>query len=127
MPDVAAKAGAAVTGSGRFDFPNQCNNVLAFPGLMRGAVAARATRVSHGMCLAAARAIADHVPESELSAINVLPSPLDPELCPRVAEAVVEAAKQEGLARRSVEAGEVAEGIRQQARHAARFQEIRLG
>jgi malate dehydrogenase (oxaloacetate-decarboxylating) len=99
LPHEARAAGAAIAASGRFDFPNQCNNVLAFPGLMRGALDSKAKRISLGMCLAASRAIAESVSPTQLSANSILPSPLDDHLHPRVAEAVAVAAVAEGLAR----------------------------
>ncbi|MGE0341109.1 MAG: NADP-dependent malic enzyme [Xanthobacteraceae bacterium] len=113
MPSAALAAGAAISGSGRFDEPNQCNNVLAFPGVMRGAVDTRAKMVTETMCLAASHAIAAHVGETELRFDNILPSPLDPELCPVVAEAVAKQAQVEGLARRSRAPGVVAAGVRE--------------
>lgn len=113
MPDLALHAGAAVAGSGRFDFPNQCNNVLAFPGIMRGAIETRTVRISEGICLAAARAIAGHVPDAALRFDNVLPTPLDPALCPVVAEAVAAEAIKEGLAQRSPAPGTVANIVRE--------------
>jgi malate dehydrogenase (oxaloacetate-decarboxylating) len=99
LPDQAKSAGAAVTASGRFDYPNNCNNVLAFPALMRGALDTKARRVSLGMCLAAAKAIAACVPRQELSPDRILPSPLSEDLYPTVAQAVADAAVAEGLAR----------------------------
>ena len=89
MPDEAAAGGAAVIGTGRSDFPNQVNNVLAFPGVFRGALDARATRVTSDMCLAAAGALAAMVPEPTAGAI--LPSPLDRSVAPTVGKAVAEA------------------------------------
>ncbi len=112
LPDAARAAGAAVVASGRFDYPNHCNNVLAFPALMRGALDCKARRVSLGMCLAAAYAIAAAVPGQALAADNILPSPLDPELYPDVAEAVAQAAVAEGLARVVPPAGAVADNTR---------------
>jgi malate dehydrogenase (oxaloacetate-decarboxylating) len=108
MPDEARKAGAAIVASGRFDYPNSCNNVLAFPGLMRGAIDSKARRVSLGMCLAAARAIAGTLAEGALGPNRILPSPLDNDLHPNVAEAVAQAAIEEGLARVRLTAGEIA-------------------
>lgn len=113
MPSAALAAGAAISGSGRFDEPNQCNNVLAFPGVMRGAVDTRARMITETMCLAASHAIASHVAEAALRFDNILPNPLDPELCPAVAEAVAKQAQVEGLARRSRAPGEVAAGVRE--------------
>lgn len=113
MPSAALAAGAAIAGSGRFDEPNQCNNVLAFPGVMRGAVDTRAKVITETICLAASQAIAAHVGEAELRFDNILPSPLDPELCPVVAEAVAKQAQIEGVARRSCAPGVVAAGVRE--------------
>lgn len=112
MPDEAMAAGAAVTASGRFDFPNHCNNVLAFPSLMRGALDVKAKRISREMCLAAARRIAGLVPEDQVSATNLLPSPLDDDLYPEVSEAVARAAIEENLARVVLPEGAVAENTR---------------
>ncbi len=113
MPSAALAAGAAISGSGRFDEPNQCNNVLAFPGIMRGAVDTAAKRITETICLAASRAIAGRVQENELKFDNVLPSPLDPDLCPAVAEAVARQAMAEGLARKHRAPGEIAAGVRE--------------
>lgn len=122
MPTAAFAAGAAVAGSGRFDEPNQCNNVLAFPGIMRGAVDTCAVRVTETMCLAAAEAIAGRIPDGDLRGDNVLPSPLDPDLCPNVAEAVARQAEKEGLARKPRRPGEVAATVRQLCRLGAAHQ-----
>ncbi len=103
-PDRALAAGAAIAASGRFDFPNHCNNVLAFPGLMRGALDTKARRVTAGMCLAASRALAAM---AGASTDAILPSPLDPEVHARVAEATALQAVAEGQARREVREGEV--------------------
>ena len=108
MPNEARGAGAAIVASGRFDYPNSCNNVLAFPGLMRGAIDSKARRVSLGMCLAAAHAIAGTLTDGALGPDRILPSPLDIDLHPNVAEAVAQAAIEEGLARIRVTVGEVA-------------------
>ncbi len=108
MPRDALNAGAAIAGSGRFDAPNQCNNVLAFPGIMRGAVDIGARRITESMCLAAAEVIAAYVGDAELAPDNVLPSALDPGLCPQVAEAVAARAAAEGLARKPYVPGEIA-------------------
>ncbi|MFD2767304.1 NAD(P)-dependent malic enzyme [Micromonospora eburnea] len=97
-PEVAARH-VAVVATGRSDYPNQINNVLAFPGVFRGALDARATRITEGMKVAAADAIAGVVAES-LTAEAVVPSPLDPRVAPAVAEAVAEAARRDGVARR---------------------------
>ncbi len=98
LPEVAHACGAAVVATGRSDFPNQINNVLAFPGVFKGAMGVRATRVSEGMKLAAAEALAAVVGD-ELSAEHVIPSPFDPRVAPAVAAAVADAARREGLAR----------------------------
>lgn len=89
MPDLAREAGAAVVGTGRSDFPNQVNNVLAFPGIFRGALDAGATRITEGMKIAAARSLAAAVDEP--SADQILPSPLDLSVAPRIAAAVATA------------------------------------
>ncbi|GHT10888.1 malate dehydrogenase [Planctomycetales bacterium] len=93
MPDVAKAAGAAVVGTGRSDFPNQINNVLAFPGIFRGALDVRASDITDEMKLAAAKAIADMVTDAELSADYIIPSPLDRRVAPAVAHAVAQAAR----------------------------------
>ena len=103
-PDRARAAGAAITASGRFDFPNHCNNVLAFPGLMRGALDTKAKRVTASMCLAASRALASM---SGASVDAILPSPLNATVHAVVAEATALQAVAEGLARRPVVEGEV--------------------
>ncbi|PWU51841.1 NAD-dependent malic enzyme [Micromonospora globispora] len=97
-PEVAARH-VAVVATGRSDYPNQINNVLAFPGVFRGALDAGATRITEGMKVAAADAIAGVVAES-LTAEAIVPSPLDPRVAPAVAEAVAEAARRDGVARR---------------------------
>ena len=88
MPDLAKKAGARVIGTGRSDFPNQVNNVVAFPGIFRGALEGRAPQITEEMKLAAALAIADLVPEDELSEDNIMPQPFDPRVCDAVSAAV---------------------------------------
>ncbi|MEV4120822.1 NADP-dependent malic enzyme [Micromonospora sp. NPDC049645] len=97
-PEVAARH-VAVVATGRSDYPNQINNVLAFPGVFRGALDAGATRITEAMKVAAADAIAGVVAES-LTADAIVPSPLDPRVAPAVAEAVAEAARRDGVARR---------------------------
>ena len=97
MPDLARAAGAAVIGTGRSDFPNQINNVLAFPGIFRGALDAGAITINDQMKIAAARALADYVKAP--SADQILPDPLDRKVAYVVAEAVAEAAKQSGVCR----------------------------
>ncbi|WP_330634708.1 NADP-dependent malic enzyme [Anaerovorax sp. IOR16] len=92
MPDLAKKAGAAVVGTGRSDFPNQVNNVSVFPGIFRGALDARAKKITEEMKEAAARAIADVIPEEELTADYVLPEVFNPLVAKKVAEAVIKEA-----------------------------------
>ena len=99
MPDLAKKAGAAVVGTGRSDFPNQINNVLAFPGIFRGALDCRATDINEEMKIAAATAIASLVSDEELNAEYVIPAPFDKRVAPTVAKAVKEAAIKSGLNR----------------------------
>ncbi len=100
LPDEAKRGGAAVIGTGRSDFPNQVNNVLAFPGLFRGALDARATRIDGRMKLACVHALADAV--GEPSAEKILPDPLDSSVAPLVARAVARAAEESGLSRAAV-------------------------
>ena len=88
MPDLAKKAGARVIGTGRSDFPNQVNNVVAFPGIFRGALEGRAPQITEEMKLAAALAIAGLVSDEELSDDNILPQPFDPRVCDAVSAAV---------------------------------------
>lgn len=88
MPDEAKAAGARVVGTGRSDFPNQVNNVVAFPGIFKGALEGRAKQITEEMKLAAALAIADLVPEDKLSEDNVMPEAFDPQVAIKVAEAV---------------------------------------
>lgn len=97
-PNEALEAGAYVVGTGRSDFPNQINNVLAFPGVFRGALDVRARDISEGMKVAAAKALADLV-GNDLSRECIIPSAFDRRVAPAVAAAVAEAAKKEGLAR----------------------------
>ena len=99
MPDLARKAGAAVVGTGRSDFPNQINNVLAFPGIFRGALDVRAKDINEEMKIAAAQAIASLVSDEELSADYILPKAFDSRVGPTVAKAVAEAARASGVAR----------------------------
>lgn len=122
MPAAAIEAGAAIAGSGRFDADNQCNNVLAFPGIMRGAVDIGAKRVTETMCLAASNVIAARVDESALAPNNVLPTPLDPDLCPTVAEAVAAQGAAEGNGRKSYRVGEIAASVRAHNRRMAKQQ-----
>ena len=88
MPDVAKAAGAKVVGTGRSDFPNQVNNVIAFPGIFKGALEGRATQITEEMKLAAALAIANLVPEDEVSAVNILPEAFDERVADVVSQAV---------------------------------------
>ena len=97
-PDVAHRH-ARVVASGRSDYPNQINNVLAFPGIFRGAFDVRASAITEGMKLAAAKALAGLVGD-ELSEEYVVPSPFDPRVAPAVASGVADAARRDGVARR---------------------------
>ena len=97
-PQDALDAGAFVVGTGRSDFPNQINNVLAFPGVFRGALDVRAKDISEGMKVAAARALADLVGE-DLARDKIIPSAFDPRVAPDVAKAVAEQARRENIAR----------------------------
>ena len=90
MPDLAKKAGAAVVGTGRSDFPNQVNNVLAFPGIFKGALEGRAKQITEEMKLAAAYAIAELVPDDKLNADFIMPYAFDPKVSEAVARAVME-------------------------------------
>ena len=99
MPDLAMKAGAAVVGTGRSDFPNQINNVLAFPGIFRGALDVRAKDINDPMNAAAAHAIANLIDESELRADYIIPDPFDPRVKESVSAAVAKAARETGTAR----------------------------
>ncbi len=99
MPDVAKAAGAAVVGTGRSDFPNQINNLLAFPGVFRGTFDVRAGEINEEMKLAAAKALAELVSPDKLSPDCIIPDPLDPQVVPTVAKAVAEAARKTGVAR----------------------------
>ena len=88
MPDLAKKAGVRIVGTGRSDFPNQINNVVAFPGIFKGALEGRATQITEDMKLAAAEAIASLVPDSELSEENIMPEAFDPRVAKVVSAAV---------------------------------------
>lgn len=99
MPDEALRAGARVVGTGRSDFPNQINNVLAFPGIFRGALDCRAKCVNEEMKMSATRAIAALIADEELSENNIIPSALDLRVAPAVAEAVMRAARETKVAR----------------------------
>ena len=99
MPDEAKAAGAFIVGTGRSDFPNQINNVIAFPGIFKGALAVRASDINEEMKMAAAKAIAGCVPEDKLSAEFILPNSFDRSVPVAVAEAVAKAARETGVAR----------------------------
>ena len=99
MPDLAIKAGAAVVGTGRSDFPNQINNVLAFPAIFRGALDVRASDINDDMKTAAAYALASLISDEELSAEYIIPKPFDPRVKDAVSTAVMEAARKSGVAR----------------------------
>ena len=88
MPDLAKEAGARIVGTGRSDFPNQVNNVIAFPGIFRGALEGRAKQITEDMKMAAAKAIASLIPEDELSETNIIPEAFHPSVADVVAEAV---------------------------------------
>ncbi|HEY8805298.1 MAG TPA: malic enzyme-like NAD(P)-binding protein [Clostridium sp.] len=99
LPDLAKEAGARVVGTGRSDYPNQINNLLAFPGIFRGALDVRASDINDEMKIAAANALASLVSDEELSEDFVIPLPFDPRVAKVVAEAVMEAARKSGVAR----------------------------
>ena len=99
LPDDAKNAGARVVGTGRSDFPNQINNVLAFPGIFRGALDVRASDINDEMKIAAAKALADLIPENELNPDYVIPDPFNKDVAKVVAEAVAQAARDTGVAR----------------------------
>ena len=99
FPEEALAAGAKVVGTGRSDYPNQINNVLVFPGIFRGALDVRASDINDEMKVAAAKAIASLIPDSELRADNIIPSAFDPRVAKAVAAAVAQAARDTGVAR----------------------------
>ncbi|MCR4402041.1 MAG: NAD-dependent malic enzyme [Firmicutes bacterium] len=107
MPDEAREGGARVVATGRSDFPNQINNVLAFPGVFRGALDVRATDINEDMKLAAVYAISDLVSDEEVSPDYIIPRPFDPRVAPAVAAAVAKAAMESGVARVKVDPEEV--------------------
>jgi len=115
MPDEAKKSGAKVVGTGRSDFPNQVNNVLAFPGIFRGALDVRATHINEKMKLAAVEAIANLIKDHELHEDYVIPAPFDPRVAPEVAAAVAKAAMESGVARMKVNPDEIRERTKQLA------------
>ena len=99
FPEEALAAGARVVGTGRSDYPNQINNVLVFPGVFRGALDVRASDINDAMKVAAAKAIASLIPDSELREDNIIPSAFDPRVAQAVAAAVAQAARDTGVAR----------------------------
>ena len=115
MPEDAKAAGAKVVGTGRSDFPNQVNNVLAFPGIFRGALDVRATHINEKMKVAAVQAIAGLIQEDELNEDYVIPAPFDARVAPAVAAAVAKAAMETGVARINVDP----EGIKEKTRKLA--------
>ncbi|WP_408007177.1 NADP-dependent malic enzyme [Pseudalkalibacillus sp. A8] len=115
MPDEAKAAGAKVIGTGRSDFANQVNNVLAFPGIFRGALDTRATHINEEMKIAAVYAIANLIQTTELSDDYVIPAPFDPRVAPAVAASVAKAAMETGVARIEVNPEDIAEKTRRLA------------
>ena len=99
MPEEALAAGARIVGTGRSDFPNQINNVLAFPGIFRGALDCRATCINEEMKIATSYALSSLIPENELNEQNIIPAALDTRVAPAVAAAVIKAAHKTGVAR----------------------------
>ncbi|WP_028392223.1 NAD(P)-dependent malic enzyme [Bacillus cihuensis] len=115
MPELAKAAGAKVVGTGRSDFPNQVNNVLAFPGIFRGALDVRATHINEKMKVAAVEAIAGLIKEEELHPDYVIPAAFDERVAPEVAAAVAKAAMETGVARRKVDPEDVKKKTRRLA------------
>ncbi|MBP0724050.1 NAD-dependent malic enzyme [Bacillus sp. RG28] len=109
MPEDAKKAGALIIGTGRSDYPNQINNVLAFPGIFRGALDVRATHINEEMKVAAVKAIASLVSEEDLRPDYIIPAPFDPRVAPKVAASVAKAAMETGVARIKVDPQEIEE------------------
>ena len=99
MPDIAKAAGARIVGTGRSDFPNQINNVLAFPGIFRGALDCRAKCINEEMKVATSYALASLIPDEEISEENIIPNALDKRVAKAVAEAVIKTARETGVAR----------------------------
>jgi malate dehydrogenase (oxaloacetate-decarboxylating) len=99
MPELAKAAGARVVGTGRSDYPNQINNVLAFPGIFRGALDCRASTINEEMKVATSYALASLIPDEELSEDNIIAPALDKRVAKVVAEAVIKAAHETGVAR----------------------------
>lgn len=112
MPEDAKAAGAKVVGTGRSDFPNQVNNVLAFPGIFRGALDVRATHINEEMKIAAVHAIANLIADDAITVDYVIPAPFDPRVAPAVAAAVAKAAMETGVARKKVDPEDIAEKTR---------------
>ncbi|GAK12916.1 NADP-dependent malic enzyme [Geomicrobium sp. JCM 19039] len=115
MPEDAKAAGASVIGTGRSDFPNQVNNVLAFPGIFRGALDVNATHINEEMKRAAVYAIADLITDQELTRDYVIPAPFDPRVAPEVAAAVARTAMETGVARKEADPEEVKRRTREMA------------
>ncbi|WP_071394019.1 NAD(P)-dependent malic enzyme [Bacillus tuaregi] len=111
MPDVAKEAGAFVVGTGRSDFANQVNNVLAFPGIFRGALEVHAKEINEEMKVAAVNAIAGLISDEELHADYVIPDPFDPRVAAYVAEAVAKTAMETGVAQRQINAEDIKEQL----------------
>ncbi len=107
MPEDAREAGARLIGTGRSDYPNQINNVLAFPGVFRGALDVEATDINEEMKVAAAHALADLITEAELSVDYIIPNPFDARVAPLVAAAVARAAIESGVARKPIPGEEI--------------------
>ena len=99
FPDEAKAGGARVVSTGRSDYPNQINNVLAFPGIFRGAFDVRASDINEEMKMAAAKALADLISDEELNENYIIPAAFDPRVGPAVAKAVAEAARKSGVSR----------------------------
>lgn len=99
FPEQAKAAGAAIVSTGRSDYPNQINNVLAFPGIFRGALDVRASDINEAMKMAAAHALANLIPEDQLNPDYIIPKAFDPNVGPAVAKAVAQAARDSGVAR----------------------------
>ncbi|UMZ74592.1 NAD(P)-dependent malic enzyme [Natranaerofaba carboxydovora] len=111
FPDEAKEAGARIVGTGRSDFPNQINNVLAFPGIMRGALDVQSTDINEDMKIAAAYAIAELVDESDLKEDYVIPNALDKRVAPAVAKAAAKAAMESGIARKEKPLDEIGKDL----------------
>jgi malate dehydrogenase (oxaloacetate-decarboxylating) len=99
FPEEAKAAGAAVVSTGRSDYPNQINNVLAFPGIFRGTFDVRASDINEEMKMAAAKALAELISDEDLNADYIIPKAFDPRVGPAVAKAVAQAARDTGVAR----------------------------